>query len=462
MKDSSMSSTEVKKPTRRKNSPPSAVVIGAGFSGLSVAYELGKAGYDVTVLEAADSVGGLAGSFETDGEKLDRFYHHWFTSDQDVTDLIDELGLSDNVVTNPTNTGLFFANKIFRLSTPLDLLRFNALGFTDRIRLGLLALRARRVDDWMQLEKLTAVEWLRKLGGDKVFEVVWEPLLKGKFGPFADKISAVWFWNKLKLRGSSRGKQGEERLAYLEGSFARLAEEIATAIATKGGTVRLDSPVETVERLEHGRWSCGGAWGRVESDFVVATTALPLIADMVENWAEPSYVAQLRRIDYLSNICLVLQLDRSLSDTYWLNVNDVNFPFVGVIEHTNFQPVSKYAGRHIVYLSKYLPETDALYRMKDDEVLDFSVPHLQRMFPDFDPSWIKSHHVWRARWSQPVVEKDYSTLIPDEDGPAQGFHLCSMAQIYPEDRGTNYAIREGRKLGQRLAAAKTPPAEDLK
>ncbi|MGJ8583196.1 MAG: NAD(P)/FAD-dependent oxidoreductase [Marinosulfonomonas sp.] len=455
MKDSSMPSTDLKTTPDQKSTKPSATVIGAGFSGLSVAYELGKAGYDVTVLEAAESVGGLAGSFETDGEKLDRFYHHWFTSDQDVTDLIDELGLSDNVVTNPTNTGLFFANKIFRLSTPLDLLKFNALGFTDRIRLGLLALRARRVEDWMQLEKLTAAEWLRKLGGDKVYEVVWEPLLKGKFGPFADKISAVWFWNKLKLRGSSRGKQGEERLAYLEGSFARLAEEIANAIKTNGGTVKLNAPVDTVERVDDGRWSTGGAWGRIESDIVVATTALPLVADMVENWAESAYIAQLRRIDYLSNICLVLQLDRSLSDTYWLNVNDVNFPFVGVIEHTNFQPVSKYAGRHIVYLSKYLPETDALYQMEDDEVLDFSVPHLQRMFPDFDPSWIQAHHVWRARWSQPVVEKDYSTLIPDEDGPAPGFHLCSMAQIYPEDRGTNYAIREGRKLGRRLAGNKT-------
>ncbi len=428
-----------------------ATVIGAGFAGLSVAYELGKAGFDVTVLEAADNVGGLASAFETEGEMLDRFYHHWFTNDLEVSELIDELGLSDNVVTNPTNTGIYYANKIFRLSTPLDLLQFKALRFTDRIRLGILTLRARRVENWMDLERLSAAEWLRKLGGERVYSVVWEPLLKGKFGPYADKISAVWFWNKLKLRGGSRGAKGEERLAYLEGSFAKLAEELADAIRAKGGDIRLGSKVTDVARDASGRWMCRGEWGSVQSDHVVATIALPLIADVIAGWAEPAYLARLRRIDYLANICLVLQLDRSLSSTYWLNVNDPKFPFVGVIEHTNFQPAEKYAGRHIIYLSKYLPHTDALYRMPDDEVLEFSIPHLKHMFPRFDRSWIKSFDVWRARWSQPVVEKNYSSLIPDQDGPAPGFHICSMAQIYPEDRGTNYAIREGRKLGRRLA-----------
>ncbi|GLS04008.1 oxidoreductase [Chitiniphilus shinanonensis] len=426
-------------------------VVGGGFTGLSAAYELAKQGIAVTVLEAETELGGLAAAFEVGGEKLDRFYHHWFTNDVEVMKLIDELGLNERVAINPTNTGVYYANNFFKLSTPLDLLKFTPLSFVDRIRLGLLTLRARGVDDWMALEDKTAAEWLKELGGERVYQVMWEPLLKGKFGPVAEQVSAVWFWNKLKLRGGSRGKGGEERLAYFKGGFVALAEALATRIRELGGRIETGAPVAAI-RPEGNVWQLDTPNGTVSADHVIATTALPLVADMVRGWAPADYVARLERIHYLANVCLVMELDRPLSETYWLNVNDPSFPFVGVIEHTNFESPATYGGRRIVYLSKYLPHTDALYQMDADQFLDYALPFLQKMFPKLERGWIQRHHVWKARWSQPVVEKHYSTLIPPAAGPQPGFHLASMAQIYPEDRGTNYAVREGRKIGRELAA----------
>ncbi|WP_129649571.1 NAD(P)/FAD-dependent oxidoreductase [Peristeroidobacter agariperforans] len=427
-------------------------VVGGGFSGLSVAYELARSGVDVVVVEAEREVGGLAAAFEVGGEKLDRFYHHWFTNDVHVMRLIDELGMSDHVEINPTNTGVYYANKFFKLSSPLDLLRFSPLSFTDRIRLGLLALRARRIKDWMAIESKVAEDWLRELGGENVFRVVWQPLLKGKFGPYAGQISAVWFWNKLKLRGGSRGKGGGERLAYFRGGFVCLAEALATHIRRQGGKIVLGSRVSSIEPVGSG-WRVTASGGEVRSDCVVVTTALPLIADMIRGWADDQYVRSLEVIQYIGNVCLVLELDRPLSSTYWLNVNDPSFPFVGIIEHTNFQRPETYGGRHIVYLSKYLPHTDRLFSMTAEEVLAYALPFMQAMFPELRREWIQAHHLWRARWSQPVVGRNYSKVVPSVDTPFPGLHICSMAQIYPEDRGTNYAIREGRKLGLRLAAA---------
>lgn len=427
-------------------------IVGAGFTGLTAAYELVRAGVAVTLLEQDNEIGGLAAAFDVGGEKLDRFYHHWFTNDVEIMQLIDELSLNDFVRLNPTNTGMYYADQFFKLSTPLDLLRFKPLSFIDRIRLGLLALKARRVTNWLELEDKTAAEWLTELGGRKVYEVVWEPLLKGKFGLAAERVSAVWFWNKLKLRGGSRGKGGEEQLAYFKGGFAALAEALAEKIRVLGGEIRTACGVQCIEP-SGGGWKLATVQGEVFADKVIVTTALPLVADMVENWAPDGYLVQLRRIEYLANVCLVLELDRSLSSTYWLNVNDPSFPFVGVIEHTNFERPETYGGRHIVYLSKYLPEADRLYAMAADELLEFSVPYLQRMFPAFQRDWIKRHNVWRARWAQPVVEKQYSKLIPDAQGPSAGFYLSSMAQVYPEDRGTNYAVREGRNIGRMVAAS---------
>lgn len=430
---------------------PNIVVIGGGFTGLSAAYELAKAGHSVTVLESEGEIGGLASAFNVGGERLDRFYHHWFTNDLEVMGLIKELGIDDRVEINPTNTGIYYANNFFKLSTPWDLLNFSPLSFFDRIRLGLLALRARRVKNWMELENKTAHEWLRELGGDDVYRVVWEPLLKGKFGPYAESVSAVWFWNKLKLRGGSRGKGGEERLAYFKGGFIGLADELAKKIQSLGGRIQLNANVHGLNPVDD-KWEISLSDGqKLIADYVIATVALPLIADMVSGWASKSYQDRLKRIQYIGNVCLVLELNQPLSRTYWLNVNDPSFPFVGVIEHTNFEKAETYGGSHIVYLSKYLPHTDELYSKNEDEFFAYAYPYLQKMFPSFDRSWVKKYHLWRARWSQPVVEKGYSKLIPDEVSPQEGLYICSMAQIYPEDRGTNYAIREGRRIGRLLA-----------
>lgn len=433
------------------------VIVGGGFTGLSAAYELAAAGQKVVVLEKESVVGGLASGFMVGEFTLEKFYHHWFTNDVHVMELIKEIGRSDEVVFRPTRTGMYYANTIFRLSTPLDLLKFKALSFPNRIRLGLLALKARRIKDWQSIEHMTARDWLIKLAGPEVFRVVWEPLLVGKFGPFADKVGAVWFWKKLALRGGSRASDGREVLAYYKGGFSELAEALKRKLEEMGVEVRANSPVTGLD-VEDGRVTAvRTADATIPARAVILTQALPLIADLLEGHTSPEYVAGLRRIEYLANICLVLELDRSLSETYWLNVNDPTFPFVGVIEHTNFEPPESYGGRHIVFLSKYLPETDALYQMADDEVLNFAVPHLQRMFPEFKREWVTNHHVWRARFSQQIAEPHYSRLIPAEQTPLENVLITSMAQIYPEDRGTNYAIREGRRVARELAARAPSP-----
>ncbi|MCB1844155.1 MAG: NAD(P)/FAD-dependent oxidoreductase, partial [Halioglobus sp.] len=361
-------------------------------------------------------------------------------------DLISELDASDQVLLRRTRTGMFYSGSLFRLSTPLDLLRFSALGFADRIRLGVLALRACSVRDWRSLEALTAAQWLRGMAGDRVYRVVWEPLLRSKFGEFADDVSAVWMWNKLKLRGGSRGADGAETLAYFRGGFPALAQRLQREIERLGGSVLTGVAAEGLRCETGGVRAVATAAGEIPADAVIATPALPLVARLLQGHVAAPYVEALSRVRYLANVCLVMEMDRSLSETYWLNVNDPGFPFVGVVEHTNFEPAAHYGGRHIAYLSRYLPETDPMYSLPADEVMAFCLPHLQRIFPAFQADWVLQHHVWRARYAQPVVTRDYPRTIPDMQTPLRGVYIASMAQIYPEDRGTNYAVRSGQRV----------------
>ena len=419
-------------------------VIGGGFCGLAAAYELCRRGIRAIVLERDPEVGGLAGSFAVGDARLEKFYHHWFTNDVHVMQIIRELDLSGRVIVRPTRTGMYYAHNFFKLSTPIDLLRFSPLPFWSRMRLGFMTLRARRVRDWRRLEDISAAEWLRKLGGERVYRVVWEPLLRGKFGDLAEEVAAVWIWNKLKLRGSSRGKAGEERLAYFDGGFSALADAMVDAVRAQGGDVKTGFAVRNLRVREGQLVGISGDREDIAVDATIITPATPVVADLIQPHASHRYVEQLRRIRYLANLCVVLELRRSLSEMYWLNVNDPKFPFVGVIEHTNFAHASAYGGRHIAYLSSYLPDTASLYNMKDPEIIDFTLDHVKRMFPDFNDDDLFATHVWRARYAQPVVECGYRRLIPDTRTPVKGLYLATMAQIYPEDRGTNYAIRQGR------------------
>jgi protoporphyrinogen oxidase len=436
---------------------PKIAIVGGGFTGLSAAYDLAKAGCDVTIFEADADIGGLAGTFElSPGTRVEKFYHHWFTSDLDILNLIDELGLSHLKRYVSSNTGLYYTNSIFRLASPLDLLKFRAIPFFDRIRTGFMALIARRINSWRELEDISAEDWLIKYGGKKAYDVMWSPLMQGKFGAEAKNVSAVWIWNKLKLRGSSRNKKGGESLVYFGGSFGALSEGIRAALDKEGVTIKTSTSVKSMV-VDNGRAvGVDTSAGRYAADVVLCTAALPQFLEMTPG-LPASYVDKCQQIRFLGNTCLVLRLNRSLSSTYWLNVADPSFPFVGIIEHTNLDSKDNYNGEHIVYLSKYLPTTEALFSMSAEDTYAYCEPFIQRIFPEFNRSWVNAFHVWKARYSQPVITKHYSQNIPDFQTPIKSLWLNTMAQIYPEDRGTNYAVRYGRKVAKEILASLDVP-----
>ena len=427
---------------------PRVVIVGGGFSGLSAAYELTLRRLRPVILEAEADLGGLAATFELGGTRVERFYHHWFTNDRHVVELVREMGLEKDIVYRPTRTGMYFANKVYRLSTPLDVLRFPALSVADRIRLALTVVRARRVRNWKEIDHLSAAEWLRQLGGDRVFRVVWEPLLRGKFGADADEVSAAWFWSKLKLRGGSRGSRGEEQLGYFRGGFAALIDELTKRVLGAGGEVLRNTAARGLI-MDGGRVvAVKTDAGPVPADAVILTPALPIVADILRPHVDAGYAERIGAIGYLANVCVVLELSRSLSELYWMNVNDPEFPFVGVIEHTNLDQADPSGRRRIVYFSRYLPASHPIFGASRDRVIEATLPHVKRMFPDFDSGCIVSADVWQARYAQPLVVRNYSQLVPPHRTPLPGVFIASMAQVYPEDRGTNYAIRDGRKVAR--------------
>lgn len=429
-------------------------IIGAGAAGLAAAYDFVNAGHEATVFESAPFVGGQASTIEVGGGRLERGYHHLFTNDRAIIDLMRELGIADSLRWVPSTVGTYAEGNVYPFVTPLDLLRFSPLSFADRIRLGLLTLRLRFQKDWQSFEHTTATEWIKRHGSEGIYDVIWGPLLRGKFGRYHDRVAMPWLWSKFQTRVASRkGLFGRETLGYPVNSFDEVFEALVARIEGRGGRVVLNAPVHEVitrkGRAEGLRAKCQSG-APIEEAFDVILATVPSFA--FKNMADlgDDYRKRLESVRYLAAVVVILELSHSLTDTYWINITDLSVPFLGLIEHTNLISPDLYGGSNVLYLTNYLDRSDELYQMPQDELVERYLPHLMKFNPDFDPSWVRRVHYNRVSAAQPVIEPDYSRRIPSHETPVSGLYLANTTQIYPEDRGTNYSVRMGRDVARMI------------
>ncbi len=431
-------------------------IIGAGVAGLTAAYDFSRAGHHVTVYESAPFIGGQASTIEVGGGRLERGYHHLFTNDTDIIELMDELGIGESLQWYPSKVGTYVDGKVYKTTTPMDLLRFGALPIWARVKLGLFALRVRRIKDWQSLEPFTADEWLREKLGGKAYEVVWNPLLRGKFGDYYDQVGMPWFWSKIQTRFASRKGAGGEQLGYPVKSFDEVLFALRDRLLAAGGELHIETPVERV-LTQDGRATGlqfkrpDGSFGEQDFDLVLATVPSYAFPGMVG--LPDDYRAKLEGVTYTAAVVLILELTQALTDFYWMNIADRSLPFLGLIEHTNMLPKEWYGGSHVLYLTNYVDRSEALFSMTPDEVLELYLPHLTKFNPGFDRSWIKQMHYNSLSAAQPIIGTRYSERLAEHQTPIKNLWLANTTQIYPEDRGTNYSVRMGRDVAKRILDA---------
>ncbi len=427
-------------------------IIGGGIAGLTAAYRLSRAGHQVAVFEAMPTLGGQAGTFPIEGTRLEYYYHHIFRSDAAASALIDELGLTPRMRWLSSRMGYFYGGHIYDFVTPLDLLRFKPLPLFSRLILGLHGIWLQMFGDWHKLEKITAREWALKWGGQKIYDVIWGALLRSKYGEYAGQVSMAWLWGKVVVRRSLKGSGiAKETLGYMLGSFQGLTDALAEQVRAAGGQVFTAAPVQRVQ-VQNGAVTGltvqqDGATVTHGCDAVILTVADPLVLRLVPDLPE-SYAGPLRAMQYQGAQVLVLKMSRSLSHIYWLNAPEPNIPFVGAIEHTNYVGPENYNGAHILYLSNYLSASDPRFSWDKERLLAYYTPYVQRINPAFDPGWVQESWLFKDPYGQPVIGTNYSQQIPSHRTPIAGLYLANTTQIYPEDRGINYAIRLGQAIAE--------------
>ncbi len=421
-----------------------AAIIGAGIGGLAAAYDLVRAGWEVTVFEAAPVVGGLASGFREPhwDWSVERFYHHWFASDRHLLGFAEELGLGKGVIFRRPTTVMYHDGRFFPFDSPLAALRFPGLGWgLDKLRIGLVGLYLRRTRNWQPFEQVTVAAWMRRWAGDRVWERMWEPMVVGKFGErFAPLVNMAWLWARLHARTPSLGTY--------EGGFQAFVDQVAQQLRQRGARFELGARVERIAAHAGGGLAVAVAGsGELVFDRCLATCSPALLARLAPELA-PDYLQGLLDLHSLGAVVMVLALDQPLSPEgyYWYNLpKSAGFPFLALVEHTNFLPREHFGGDVIVYCGDYLETDHEYFQLTHDELVERLLPALARINPGFRPGWVRGTWLYRTTYAQPVPLVGHSRHVPAIATPMPGLFFASMSQVYPWDRGTNFAVEIGRR-----------------
>lgn len=449
---------------------PRVAIIGGGFAGLTAAYDLlhAKPAADgrapsplpqITIYEAGSLPGGLAVGFKGRAEwdwPLEHFYHHLFTNDDAILGLTQELGLDELLAIHKPTTVMVYEDQLYPFDSPLRLLLFPHLSLPEKIRMGmtLAYLKYHPRPPWLEFDQELADPWLARWMGKRGYEMLWKPMLQGKFGEHYADVNLAWFWARVYKR--------TPQLAYYRGGFQAFADGLAQAVTAAGAALRLETAVRAIVPDPNGGFVIETRAGATAHYDTVLSTVSPDLMRRMTPGLPADYLGRLQKLKSMGAVVLTVALDRQLlrGGEYWVNVpKPAGLPFLALVEHTNMIAPAHYAGDHLLYIGNYLNADHPYFKMTADELLAEFMPYFPRFNPYFHQGWVTGAWVHKATYAQPVPPVGYAAMIPDVRTPLPGLYFASMSQVYPWDRGTNYAVEMGRKVATMIQADwQAPPA----
>lgn len=444
-----MSNPDVRNEDASLSGKPRWAVIGGGMLGMTLSLRLSKQGKDVTLIEASDSLGGLAAPWSLGDITWDRHYHVILLSDWRLRSLLGELGLDGDMDWVTTRTGVFADGKLYSVSNLVEYMKFPILGIVGQARLALTILWASKLTDWKKLERIPVTEWLTKLSGKRTFDRFWRPLLKSKLGDNYREASAAFIWATIqRMYAARRSGLKKEMFGYVRGGYARIIERFEETLLADGVQIEKGRRVERVTQ-NGGGFGVGFDGGdTLNFDRVVVTTPAPVASHLIADLTGEEK-SRLEGVRYQGIVCSSLLLKQPLADFYVTNILDDWVPFTGVIEMTTLVDREFFKGNALVYLPKYLPPNDPFLSASDEEVQESCLAALERMYPHFKRDHVIQFRVSRVPYVMAIPTVGYSDRLPPLKTSLPGLYIVNSAHILNGTLNVNETIQ----LAERTARA---------
>ena len=410
--------------------------------GLTLAMRMAKQGHDVTLIEAAPSLGGLAGVWQLGDVVWDKHYHVTLLSDSRLRNLVEEIGLSDDLTWVETKTGFYTNDKLYSMSDTTEFLKFPPLTFLEKLRLGGTIFYASKIKNWKRLEKMKVAKWLRRWSGKGTFEKIWLPLLRAKLGESYKKTAASFIWAHInRMYKARRTGLKKEMFGYVKGGYAQIIKRMAEILDELNVNVKVGHPITRIEKNEQGSFTIQFQNQPEEQfDRVIMTTPNSILSRVCTDLSADEK-QRFDQVEYLGIVCASLLLKQPLSPYYVTNITDSWVPMTAVIEMTTIVDPNEFNGHSMVYLPKYVPAEHQLFEKSDDEIRDEFLAALERMYAHFSRDDVVDFKISRVRSVMAIPTIGYSELLPPMKSTVDGLYIVNSSYIMRGNLNVNETIK---------------------
>jgi protoporphyrinogen oxidase len=417
-------------------------IVGGGMMGMTLAWRMSRAGHRVTLIEAADQLGGLTSVWQLGNVCWEKHYHVILLSDTRLRKLLEEIGLADRLKWVETRTGFFTDGEMYSMSDTKEFLTFPPLGLIEKLRLGGTIFYASKIRNWKRLEKMLVTDWLKRWSGQGTFRKIWLPLLRAKLGDAYQETSAAFIWAAInRMYKARRTGLKKEMFGYVEGGYRTIIRQLQQVLQEQQVMLRTGHAIRRLYRNESDSLTIEFAdQPDMQFDRVIMTTPSSVIAKACPD-LNADEQSRLRNTRYLGIVNASMLVDRQISPYYVTNITDPQIPLTAVIEMSNVVDRSETDGKSLVYLPKYVSADDPLFERKDEEIQEAFISAVERMHPHFSRRDISAFRIARARHVMALPTLGYSDRLPAQQTSIPGLYIVNSAYITKGNLNVNETIQ---------------------
>jgi protoporphyrinogen oxidase len=359
-------------------------VIGAGPAGITAAYELAKAGIEVEVFEASDTVGGLARSFRLWDQTVDLGPHRFFSSDARVNRLwLEVVGRDYQMVDRLTR--IYYRGKFFNypLSAGNALQNLGPVEAANCLASYARQQLATKLKGRANMDEASFEDWVVSRFGRRLFEIFFKTYSEKLWGITCQELDADFAAQRIKKLslgeavknalglGGAKHRTLVDRFAYPNGGTGMVYERMADYVRGLGGEVHLNRPVRRVV-VEGGRArGLVTAGGDVHKfDQIISTMPLTLMVKSLDD-VPFDVVRATEALSFRNTILVYLRVaGQELFPDQWLYVHSPELLTGRVTNFRNWVPeLCQGSDDTILSLEYWCNDGEPLWGQQDEDLI---------------------------------------------------------------------------------------------